>query len=168
MKGCERIRIKALIPKNAGVSDCTAAAYPRFAERATVDVPMPRKLVGAQLVSGSGSPTPGPQSPPPPGRGSPGDARPVLRGRAAPREVTRWHAWPLTPGHHTGPAVLQKTKDHFLEVKMESSRQRFFHLLNDFAYIEVSDSRPSRERVSSLTIVLSQMTTSWWLQNNRT
>lgn len=33
---------------------------------------------------------------------------------------------------------------------MESSRQRFFHLLNDFAYIEVSDLRPSRERVSSL------------------
>lgn len=52
VKGCERIRIKALIPRNAGVSDCSAAAYPRFAERAVVDVPMPRKLVGAQLVSG--------------------------------------------------------------------------------------------------------------------
>nr|XP_036869469.1 cell migration-inducing and hyaluronan-binding protein [Manis javanica] len=79
VKGCERIKIKALIPKNAGVSDCTAAAYPRFAERAVVDVPMPRKLSGSQL----------------------------------------------------------KTKDHFLEVKMESSRQRFFHLLNNVAYIEV-------------------------------
>lgn len=32
---------------------------------------------------------------------------------------------------------LQKTKDHFLEVKMESSRQRLFHFLSDLAYIEV-------------------------------
>uniref|UniRef100_A0A8C0WJR7 G8 domain-containing protein n=1 Tax=Castor canadensis TaxID=51338 RepID=A0A8C0WJR7_CASCN len=79
VKGCERIKIKALIPRNTGVSDCTATAYPRFAERAVVDVPMPRKLFGAQL----------------------------------------------------------KAKDHFLEVKMESSRQHFFHLRNDFAYIEV-------------------------------
>lgn len=44
VKGCERIKIKALIPKGASVSDCTAAAYPRFAEWPTVDVPMPRKL----------------------------------------------------------------------------------------------------------------------------
>lgn len=51
VKGCERIKIKALIPQNAGISDCSATAYPRFTERATVDVPMPRKLVGAQLVS---------------------------------------------------------------------------------------------------------------------
>lgn len=51
VKGCERIRIKALIPRNAGVSDCTAGAYPRFAERAVVDVPMPRKLFSSQLVS---------------------------------------------------------------------------------------------------------------------
>lgn len=58
VKGCERIKIKALIPKNAGVSDCTSMAYPRFAERATVDVPMPRKLVGAQLVSGCRQPSP--------------------------------------------------------------------------------------------------------------
>ncbi|XP_025774475.1 cell migration-inducing and hyaluronan-binding protein [Puma concolor] len=88
VRGCERIRIKALIPKNAGVSDCTATAYPRFAERAVVDVPMPRKLRGAQL----------------------------------------------------------KTKDRFLEVKMESSRQRFFHLLSDVAYIEVDGTRyPSSE-----------------------
>ncbi|XP_036087754.1 cell migration-inducing and hyaluronan-binding protein isoform X1 [Rousettus aegyptiacus] len=79
VKGCERIKIKALIPKDAGVSDCSATAYPRFTERATVDVPMPRKLGAAQL----------------------------------------------------------KTKDHFLEVKMESFKQRYFHLLNDFAYIEV-------------------------------
>ncbi|XP_069867599.1 cell migration-inducing and hyaluronan-binding protein isoform X3 [Dipodomys merriami] len=79
VKGCERIKIKALLPRNAGVSDCTAAAYPRFAERALVDVPMPRKLSGAQL----------------------------------------------------------KTKDHFLEVKMESSRHHFLHLRSDFAYVEV-------------------------------
>lgn len=52
MKGCERIKIKALIPKNAGVSDCTATAYPKFTERAVVDVPMPKKLLGSQLVSG--------------------------------------------------------------------------------------------------------------------
>lgn len=51
MKGCERIKIKALLPRNAGISDCTATAYPRFTERATVDVPMPKKLFGAQLVS---------------------------------------------------------------------------------------------------------------------
>uniref|UniRef100_A0A8D0NG90 hyaluronoglucosaminidase n=1 Tax=Sus scrofa TaxID=9823 RepID=A0A8D0NG90_PIG len=83
MKGCERIKIKALIPKNAGISDCTASAYPKFTEKAIVDVPMPKKLLGSQL----------------------------------------------------------KTKDHFLEVKMESSKQRFFHLLNDFAYIEVEGKR---------------------------
>ena len=32
---------------------------------------------------------------------------------------------------------MQKTKDHFLEVKMESSKQRLFHFLSDLAYIEV-------------------------------
>ncbi|XP_037367292.1 cell migration-inducing and hyaluronan-binding protein [Talpa occidentalis] len=79
VKGCERIRIKALIPRGAGVSDCSAAAYPKFVERATVDVPMPRKLSGAQL----------------------------------------------------------KTQDRFLEVRMESSRQRYFHGLSDSAYIQV-------------------------------
>lgn len=42
-----------------------------------------------------------------------------------------------TPGF----LCLQKTKDHFLEVKMESSEQPFFHLLSNFAYIEV---RPCR------------------------
>uniref|UniRef100_A0A8C8YL30 hyaluronoglucosaminidase n=1 Tax=Prolemur simus TaxID=1328070 RepID=A0A8C8YL30_PROSS len=79
VKGCERIKIKALIPRNAGVSDCTATAYPKFTERAVVDVPMPRKLSGAQL----------------------------------------------------------KTKDRFLEVKLESSRQHFFHLRSDVAHMEV-------------------------------
>ncbi|XP_074151347.1 cell migration-inducing and hyaluronan-binding protein [Sminthopsis crassicaudata] len=79
VRGCERIKIKALIPKNSGISDCEARAYPKYAEKAVVDVPMPKKLLGAQL----------------------------------------------------------KTKDHFLEVKIETSKSRFFHLLNDFAYIEV-------------------------------
>ncbi|XP_043846286.1 cell migration-inducing and hyaluronan-binding protein [Dromiciops gliroides] len=79
LRGCERIKIKALIPKNSGISDCEARAYPKYAEKAVVDVPMPKKLLGAQL----------------------------------------------------------KTKDHFLEVKIETSKSRFFHLLNDFAYIEV-------------------------------
>jgi hypothetical protein len=40
--------------------------------------------------------------------------------------------------HNCSVFAFQKTKDHFLEVKMESSRQHFFHLRNDFAYIEVS------------------------------
>ncbi|XP_073738279.1 cell migration-inducing and hyaluronan-binding protein isoform X3 [Callorhinus ursinus] len=88
MRGCERIKIKALMPRNAGVSDCTASAYPRFAERAVVDVPMPRKLPGSPL----------------------------------------------------------KTKDRFLEVKMESSGRRFLHLMSDFAYIEVDGMKhPSAE-----------------------
>ncbi|XP_027427033.1 cell migration-inducing and hyaluronan-binding protein isoform X3 [Zalophus californianus] len=88
MRGCERIKIKALMPRNAGVSDCTASAYPRFAERAVVDVPMPRKLPGSPL----------------------------------------------------------KTKDRFLEVKMESSGRRFLHLVSDFAYIEVDGMKhPSAE-----------------------
>lgn len=85
MKGCERIKIKAMIPKHTGVSDCTAAAYPRFTERAIVDVPMPPKLRGLQL----------------------------------------------------------KSKDRFLEVKMESSRQHFFHLRSNFAYIQVDGRRYS-------------------------
>lgn len=45
--------------------------------------------------------------------------------------------------------VFQKTKDHFLEVKMESFKQRYFHLLNDFAYIEVSDYSPREKWVCS-------------------
>ncbi|XP_045142328.1 cell migration-inducing and hyaluronan-binding protein isoform X3 [Echinops telfairi] len=79
VKGCERIKIKALIPKHAPISDCTATAYPKYTERAVVGVPMPRKLLSSRL----------------------------------------------------------KTQDRFLEVKMESSKQHFFHLRNDFAYIAV-------------------------------
>lgn len=50
---------------------------------------------------------------------------------------------PTQPGQ---PVLLafQKTKDRFLEVKMQSSRERFFHLLSDVAYIEVSGSGPCR------------------------
>lgn len=35
----------------------------------------------------------------------------------------------------------QKTKDHLLEVKIETYKKQYFHLKGDFAYIEVS--RPS-------------------------
>lgn len=146
MKGCERIKIKALLPMNAGVSDCTAAAYPRFAERATVHVPMPRKLVGAQLVSGCCEPRPPPSVAPTPKPGSLGHvlsstALPVP-GAGEPREVTRGTLGSSDLTTTPGLFVSQKTKDHFLEVKMESSRQRFFHLHNDFAYIEVSNFSP--------------------------
>lgn len=51
VKGCERIKIKAVIPKGSGPSDCTAQAYPRYAEMPIVDVPMPRKLSASKLVS---------------------------------------------------------------------------------------------------------------------
>uniref|UniRef100_A0A8C3VKB0 hyaluronoglucosaminidase n=1 Tax=Catharus ustulatus TaxID=91951 RepID=A0A8C3VKB0_CATUS len=50
VKGCERIRIKAVIPKTAGVSDCEATAYPKYIETPIVEVPMPKKLSAAQLV----------------------------------------------------------------------------------------------------------------------
>jgi len=50
VKGCERIRIKAVIPKTAGISDCEAMAYPKYIETPIVEVPMPRKLSSAQLV----------------------------------------------------------------------------------------------------------------------
>ncbi|XP_038623108.1 cell migration-inducing and hyaluronan-binding protein [Tachyglossus aculeatus] len=83
VKGCERIKIKASISRDAGPSDCEAAAYPKYAEKAIVHVPMPKKLPHSQL----------------------------------------------------------KTKDHFLEVKIETSKNRFFHLMNDFAYIEVDGKR---------------------------
>ncbi|KAK1160788.1 cell migration-inducing and hyaluronan-binding protein-like [Acipenser oxyrinchus oxyrinchus] len=49
VKGCERIKIKAVIPKGSGPSDCTAQAYPRYAEMPIVDVPMPRKLSASKL-----------------------------------------------------------------------------------------------------------------------
>lgn len=39
-----------MIPKTAGVSDCEAMAYPKYIETPIVEVPMPKKLSGAQLV----------------------------------------------------------------------------------------------------------------------
>lgn len=51
VKGCERVKIKANIPKGSGPSDCMAQAYPRYAEMPVVDVPMPKKLPRSSLVS---------------------------------------------------------------------------------------------------------------------
>nr|XP_005989659.1 PREDICTED: cell migration-inducing and hyaluronan-binding protein [Latimeria chalumnae] len=79
-KGCERIKIKAKIPNNSEISDCTAKAYPKYAEMPIVDMPMPKKLSNAQLNTG----------------------------------------------------------DHFLEVQLQSYNMRFFHLKDDFAYVEVN------------------------------
>ncbi|KFP87173.1 Protein KIAA1199, partial [Apaloderma vittatum] len=83
VKGCERIRIKAVLPKTADVSDCEAMAYPKYIETPIVEVPMPKKLSSAQL----------------------------------------------------------KTKDHLLEVKIETYKKQYFHLKDDFAYIEVDGVR---------------------------
>ncbi|XP_063304977.1 cell migration-inducing and hyaluronan-binding protein [Pelobates fuscus] len=80
VKGCERIKIKAMIPAGSGVSDCQASAYPKYAQTPMVDVPLPKKL---------------------------------------------------------NKNLLKKSKDHFLEIKVESYNTRYFHLKDDFAYIEV-------------------------------
>ncbi|XP_062869588.1 cell migration-inducing and hyaluronan-binding protein-like [Trichomycterus rosablanca] len=48
-KGCERVKIKAHIPKGSGPSDCMAQAYPKYAEMPVVDVPMPKKLPRSSL-----------------------------------------------------------------------------------------------------------------------
>lgn len=49
VKGCERVKIKALIPPGSGPSDCMAEAYPRYTEMPVVDVPMPKKLPRSKL-----------------------------------------------------------------------------------------------------------------------
>lgn len=49
MKGCERIKIKVLILKNVGVSDCIVIVYFKFIERVVVDVLMFKKFFGFQL-----------------------------------------------------------------------------------------------------------------------
>nr|XP_046191223.1 cell migration-inducing and hyaluronan-binding protein [Oncorhynchus gorbuscha] len=49
VKGCERVKITAVIPKGSGPSDCMTQAYPLHAEMPIVDVPMPRKLPSAKL-----------------------------------------------------------------------------------------------------------------------
>uniref|UniRef100_A0A8C4ZYK6 Cell migration inducing hyaluronidase 1 n=1 Tax=Gadus morhua TaxID=8049 RepID=A0A8C4ZYK6_GADMO len=51
VKGCERVKITAVIPKGSPPSNCMARAYPRHAEQPIVDVPMPRKLPNARLHS---------------------------------------------------------------------------------------------------------------------
>ncbi|KAJ8249320.1 hypothetical protein GJAV_G00233530 [Gymnothorax javanicus] len=51
VNGCERVKIKAVIPKGSRVSDCLAQAYPKYAEMPVVDVPMPKKLPAARLHS---------------------------------------------------------------------------------------------------------------------
>uniref|UniRef100_A0A673GJX2 Cell migration-inducing and hyaluronan-binding protein-like n=1 Tax=Sinocyclocheilus rhinocerous TaxID=307959 RepID=A0A673GJX2_9TELE len=50
VKGCERVKIKALIPPGSGPSDCMAEAYPRHTEMPVVDVPMPKKLPRSKLT----------------------------------------------------------------------------------------------------------------------
>uniref|UniRef100_A0A9J8A5U6 Cell migration inducing hyaluronidase 1 n=1 Tax=Cyprinus carpio carpio TaxID=630221 RepID=A0A9J8A5U6_CYPCA len=50
VKGCERVKIKALIPPGSGPSDCMAEAYPKHTEMPVVDVPMPKKLPRSKLV----------------------------------------------------------------------------------------------------------------------
>ncbi|XP_077774996.1 cell migration-inducing and hyaluronan-binding protein isoform X1 [Podarcis muralis] len=78
VRGCERIRIKANIPRKAGSSDCQARAYPKYEEQPSVDVPMPKKLPSTHL-----------------------------------------------------------NKDHFVELKLDSYKTKYFHLRDDFAYISV-------------------------------
>ncbi|XP_018619429.2 cell migration-inducing and hyaluronan-binding protein isoform X2 [Scleropages formosus] len=51
VKGCERIKINAFIPKGSGPSDCMAEAYPAHAQMPIVDVPMPQKRPANQLDS---------------------------------------------------------------------------------------------------------------------
>ncbi|KAK2853368.1 hypothetical protein Q5P01_006029 [Channa striata] len=51
VKGCERVKITAIIPKGSPPSNCMAQAYPRHAEVPVVDVPMPRKIPNARLHS---------------------------------------------------------------------------------------------------------------------
>uniref|UniRef100_A0A8D3C7J5 Cell migration inducing hyaluronidase 1 n=1 Tax=Scophthalmus maximus TaxID=52904 RepID=A0A8D3C7J5_SCOMX len=54
VKGCERVKITAIVPKGSPPSNCMAQAYPRHAELPVVDVPMPRKIPNARLVRRSG------------------------------------------------------------------------------------------------------------------
>lgn len=49
VKGCERVKITAVIPKDSPPSNCMAQAYPKHAELPVVDVPMPRKTSEAML-----------------------------------------------------------------------------------------------------------------------
>uniref|UniRef100_A0A4W4FZ85 G8 domain-containing protein n=1 Tax=Electrophorus electricus TaxID=8005 RepID=A0A4W4FZ85_ELEEL len=49
-KGCERVKIKAVIPRGSAPSDCMTEAYPKYAEVPVVNVPMPKKLPRSRLV----------------------------------------------------------------------------------------------------------------------
>ncbi|TRY90280.1 hypothetical protein DNTS_025662 [Danionella cerebrum] len=49
VKGCERVKIKAVIPPGSRASDCMAEAYPQYTEMPVVDVPMPKKLPRSRL-----------------------------------------------------------------------------------------------------------------------
>ncbi|XP_072420919.1 cell migration-inducing and hyaluronan-binding protein-like [Chiloscyllium punctatum] len=49
--GCERIKIKASIPKTSRISDCAMKAYPKYSEMPTVDVPMPQRIPTEQLTT---------------------------------------------------------------------------------------------------------------------
>ncbi|XP_020497083.1 cell migration-inducing and hyaluronan-binding protein [Labrus bergylta] len=51
VKGCERVKITAVIPKGSPPSNCMAQAYPRHAELPVVDTPMPTKTPNAMLHS---------------------------------------------------------------------------------------------------------------------
>ncbi|XP_026233838.1 cell migration-inducing and hyaluronan-binding protein [Anabas testudineus] len=51
VKGCERVKITAVIPKDSTPSNCMAQAYPRHAELPVVDVPLPRKIPNARMHS---------------------------------------------------------------------------------------------------------------------
>ncbi|KAG9266537.1 cell migration-inducing and hyaluronan-binding protein [Astyanax mexicanus] len=53
VKGCERVKIQAKIPKGSGPSDCMERAYPKYAEMPVVDVPMPKKLPRSRLPQAS-------------------------------------------------------------------------------------------------------------------
>uniref|UniRef100_A0AAQ4Q2B2 hyaluronoglucosaminidase n=1 Tax=Gasterosteus aculeatus aculeatus TaxID=481459 RepID=A0AAQ4Q2B2_GASAC len=43
VKGCERVKITAIVPKGSLPRNCMSKAYPKHAELPVVDVPMPRK-----------------------------------------------------------------------------------------------------------------------------
>ncbi|XP_037549279.1 cell migration-inducing and hyaluronan-binding protein-like [Nematolebias whitei] len=51
VKGCERIKITASIPKGSPPSNCLIKTYPKHAERPVVDVPMPRRIPTSRLNS---------------------------------------------------------------------------------------------------------------------
>ncbi|KAM9860826.1 cell migration-inducing and hyaluronan-binding protein [Aulostomus maculatus] len=51
IKGCERVKITAVIPQGSPASNCMAHAYPRHAEMPVVDVPMPRKIPNTRMHS---------------------------------------------------------------------------------------------------------------------